>query len=82
MLEKLRSRHPIDLPAEKWSWNWILLAVLGGILGLFVLLPLAGGAFALVRDLDLLLAVVIAGAALVLAITIYAIRGKPGHARR
>lgn len=40
MLQKLRTRHPIDLPAEKWGRRRPTLAILGGITVLAVLIPL------------------------------------------
>lgn len=87
MIEKLRSRHPIDLPAERWRFNWILFLILGGIAGLFLFLPL-GLAFAgpvglalLERDLALPIAIVLAGGTFVSALVAGAVLGKPGHRR-
>lgn len=79
MLQKLRSRHPVDVPAEKWGRRRPTLAILGTIAVLFVLLPivisfLGGGSVAplpVAAGIGILLVVlVIAGA-----------RGKPGHDR-
>lgn len=39
MLQKLRSRHPVDLPYGTWGRKRAILAVLGGIAVLFVVIP-------------------------------------------
>lgn len=80
MLEKLRSRHSIDLPAEGWKRSNGLLTVLGGIAVLFVIIPLLIALYATARYYTL--GIVLGVAALVLALLVGAIRGKPGHARR
>lgn len=80
MLEKLESRYPIDLPAESWGRRKLFLLVMTGILGLFVLLPLAGAAYA--GALDAPLAIAAAFGALVLVLLVAAVRGKTGHARK
>lgn len=41
MLSKVRARHGIDLPVEKWRRSWGLTIALGALAFLFVLLPLA-----------------------------------------
>lgn len=79
MLQKLRTRHPIDLPAEKWGRRGPTLAILGGIFLLAVLLPLilafVGGLLtapvALGVGLAVLFVVLLVGGA----------RGKPGWNR-
>lgn len=49
MLNKLRSRHPVDIPAEGFGRSRGLLTVLGGIAVLAVIIPvllaIAEGAF-------------------------------------
>jgi len=41
MLQRLRSRHPIDLPRGAWQRKKGILAILGGTAVMFVLIPLA-----------------------------------------
>ncbi|MFA5862582.1 MAG: hypothetical protein WDA16_12900 [Candidatus Thermoplasmatota archaeon] len=80
MIEKLRSRRSIDLPAEGWKNSRRLLAVLGGLAALFVILPLALALYGGARDHAL--GIVLGVSALVLALVVGAALGKPGHARR
>lgn len=89
MIEKLRSRHPIDVPAEGFRASRGLFTVIGGIAALFVLLPLGLALLLGVIDVNarvlripVVLAIVAAGATLVLVLLVGALRGKPGHARR
>lgn len=90
MLQKLRSRYPIDLPADGFGTKKAILAVLGGIAVLFLIVPfLLSPLAALLRGArsdDGVLPVVIAiGAAfglLALVLVVGGIRGKPGHARK
>lgn len=80
MIEKLRSRHPIDLPTKGFGLSRGLFVIWGGIASLFVLLPLA---FALKNGaLDVPLGIAIAFGALLLMLLFGAVRGKPGHARK
>lgn len=83
MLQRLRSRHPIDLPAGKWGHAKPILAVLGTLAVLFVVLPLllsplvaAGASFR--RALFLIAAGV---GTLVLVLLITGVRGKFGWQR-
>ncbi|HWH08887.1 MAG TPA: hypothetical protein VNX21_06785 [Candidatus Thermoplasmatota archaeon] len=88
MLEKLRSRHPIDVPAEDWGRSRGLLGALGTLALLFLALPLLGtlAAAALAyrngEGAGWLLGAAAAIAALMLVILVAGARGKPGHARR
>lgn len=79
MLEKLRSRHSIDLPAEGFGRSHGLLFVWGGIAALFVALPLALTFYAGARILPY--AIGTAAGALILVWLGGAIRGKPGSRR-
>lgn len=81
MLEKLRSRHPIDLPAEEWRRSRGLAAALGGLLVLFLLVPFLAALYAAVRSPSLL-AVGAAVGAFVLVLAVLSMRGKPAHRRR
>jgi hypothetical protein len=89
MIEKLRSRHPVDVPAEGFQRSTGLLTVIGGIAALFVLLPLGLALLFGVVDVNarvlripVIAAIVVAGATFVLALLVGATRGKPHHARR
>lgn len=82
MLEKLRSRHPIDLPAEAWGRSRGLLGALGTLALLFLVLPLLAALYAAVRSRNLLMGVGAAIGALLLVLAIVGMRGKPGHRRR
>lgn len=86
MLQKLRSRHSIDLPVERWGRRRPTLAIIGLIAVLFLVVPLLlallsgfydGGlqvtrAKAIAAGIGLLLLVLIVGG----------LRGKPGWNRR
>ena len=79
MLEKLRSRHSIDLPAEGFGRSKGLFVVWGGIAFLFIGVPLL---LAFVKGALLIpLAVAAAIGAFLLAWLVGAIRGKPGSRR-
>ena len=89
MIEKLRSRHPVDVPAEGFRTSRGLLTVIGGLAALFVLLPLGLALLLGVIDINarvlrvpVVLAIVAAGATFILVLLVGAVRGKPGHARR
>ena len=79
MLEKLRSRHSIDLPAEGWRPSRLLFVVWGGIAFLFVLAPLLLALYAGAKAVPV--AIAVAFGALLLALLVGAIRGKPGARR-
>lgn len=86
MLEKLRTRHPIDIPAEDWGRRKPILAILGGIAVLFLFVPLLmslAGALLDGNGLDLPGIVLVAAGfgVLLLALLIYGARGKVGHDR-
>lgn len=86
MLEKLRSRHPVDLPAESWGRRTPFLAIIGGIAGLFLILPLGLSLIAaLVRDGEFNVSAATAIAAgfgfLFIVLLVAGIRGKVGHDR-
>jgi hypothetical protein len=86
MLQKLRSRHTIDLPAESWGRRRPTLAILGLVAVLFLLVPLVvalvsgfydGGvqvtrAEGIAAGVGLLLLVLVVGG----------LRGKPGWNRK
>lgn len=40
MLQKLRSRHPVDLPVEGFGRSGALVAIIGGLAVLAVIVPL------------------------------------------
>lgn len=83
MLQKLRSRHPVDVPAEGFGTKKGILAVLGGLLLLFVLVPLLLALVAaLGLDRGVLLAIGVAFALVVVVLALGAARGKPGWERR
>lgn len=79
MLQKLRSRQPIDLPVESWGRRRPTLAILGVIAALFVVIPLVvallgGGRVAPIP--------VAAGVGILLVVLLVAAaRGKPGANR-
>lgn len=86
MLQKLRTRHPIDLPAEGWSRRRLFLAVLGGIAVLAVLIPLllslaSAGLSAVRGTTSVPLAVGVGVGLLVLVLLVAGARGKPGWDR-
>lgn len=83
MLQRLRSRHPIDLPRGAWKHKIGIFLVLGGIAGLFVLLPLGLSPLVALSD-SVVRAIIAIGAgfgALVLALAVFSIRGKHGWQR-
>lgn len=82
MLQKLRSRHPIDLPVEGFGHKKVILAVLGGLFLLFVALPFLLSPLAAARENMRLIVAVAAGfAALLLALLVGAAIGKKGWDR-
>ncbi|MHB8603855.1 MAG: hypothetical protein ACYDCK_01265 [Thermoplasmatota archaeon] len=42
MLQKLKSREPIDLPVEHWRKAWLLRMIFVGLLVLFIVIPALG----------------------------------------
>ena len=86
MLQKLRSRHPVDLPSGAWGRKKGILAVLGGIAFLFLLVPLllalVGGLLDGRRvDREAALAIAAMAGFLLLVLIVAGIRGKPGWDR-
>lgn len=83
MLQKLRSRHAIDLPYGGFGTKKGILAVLGGIFALFVLTPfLLSPLVALSASATRAIIMVGAGfGVLVLVLAIAGIRGKHGWQR-
>lgn len=86
MLQKLRTRHPIDLPAEGWSRRRLFLAVLGGIAVLALVVPfllsiLSAGLSGARGSMSAPLAVGVGMGVLVLVLLVYGARGKPGWDR-
>lgn len=87
MLQKLRSRHRIDLPAEGWQRRGLFLGVMGTLVVLALLIPLALAFFGpLLRglragDWDAPFAIGVGILVLVLVLLVYGARGKPGHSR-
>lgn len=87
MLQKLRSRHPIDLPTEGFGRRRPTVAILGGILFLFLLVPfLVSPLAAVYRGMvagesvpHSALGIVVAWALLVVVLIVAGIRGKPGR---
>jgi hypothetical protein len=86
MLQKLRSRHSIDLPAEKWGRRRPTLAILGLIAVVFLFVPflialLSGfydGGVQVTRAEG-----IAAGVGLLLLVLVVAgLRGKPGWSRK
>jgi hypothetical protein len=80
MIEKLHSRHSIDLPAEGWRPARGLLAVWVTIAVLFVILPLLLALYATARYATM--GIVLGVGALLLVWILWSIRGKPGYARK
>lgn len=83
MLQKLRSRHPIDLPNGKWGRAKPILGVLAAIAVLFVFIPLLVSPL-VAASASLRNAIVLLGAGigtLVLVLVIGGIRGKTGWQR-
>ena len=84
MLQKLRSRHTIDLPAEGFGRKRGILAVLGGLFALFVAIPFLLSPIASLLRLGATFTVVAVGAAvaaLLFVLIVTGIRGKPGWNR-
>lgn len=86
MLQKLRTRHPIDLPAEGWTHRRVFLAVLGGIAVLGLLIPLllsllSAGLSGLRGSVAAPLAVGVGVGLLALVLLVAGARGKPGWNR-
>jgi hypothetical protein len=86
MLQKLRSRHTIDLPAESWGRRRPTLAILGLIAVLFLLIPLLvalvsgfydGGAQVTRAE-----GIAAGVGLLLLALIVGGLRGKPGWSRK
>jgi hypothetical protein len=80
MLEKLRSRHSIDLPAEGFRRSNGLFVAIGGIALLFVLIPLLLALYAVARTATIGIAIGVA--ALLLVWIVWGAIGKPGYARK
>ncbi|MEA3201491.1 MAG: hypothetical protein QOE90_2919 [Thermoplasmata archaeon] len=82
MLQKLRSRHSIDLPVERWGRRRPTLAIIGILAVVFLLLPLLialiSGAARVTRAEGIAAAVGL----LLLVLIVGALRGKPGWNRR
>ena len=91
MLQKLRSRHPIDLPAEGWQRRRKFLGIMGTLVVLALLVPLAVTFLgplareALQGDRKGLTQVVVSLGVglgvLALVLLFYGVKGKPGHDR-
>lgn len=83
MLQKLRSRHPVDLPYGKWGIAKPILMVLAGIAVLFVIIPLLLSplAAASVSIRKVLVLLVASLGTLVLVLVVAGIRGKYGWQR-
>lgn len=78
MLQKLRSRHPVDLPYGKWGRAMPILMVLAGIAVLFVVIPFLLSPLA-AASVSLRKVIVLLGAGLgtlVLVLVLAGIRGK------
>lgn len=82
MLEKLRSRHSIDLPVESWGRSRGLMGTLGAIALLFLGLPLLGVLAWAAWQRQPLYGMALAGAAFVLVFVVWGAWGKAGHRRR
>lgn len=83
MLQRLRSRHAIDLPFGGFGFKKGIFLILGGIAGLFVLMPLGLSPLAALSE-SVLRTVIAVGAgfgALVLVLVVAGIRGKYGWQR-
>lgn len=80
MLQKLRSREPIDLP-ETYRHSGLPLTILGGIALLTVLVPLLLALAAGLLTGPRALALAIGIGTLVIVLFIGGIVGKPGHSR-
>jgi hypothetical protein len=83
MLQKLRSRHPVDLPYGTWGRKRGILTILGGLAVLFVVIPLVLSPLVQLGA-STRKAVVLVGAGvfmLLFALLMGAIRGKTGWDR-
>lgn len=83
MLQKLRSRHPVDLP-DRFGRKRGILAILGGLAVLFVIIPFLLSPLAAYLRMGLVPTALGIGAAvlvLVLVLGFGAARGKPGWDR-
>ena len=83
MLQKLRSRHPIDLPQGHWTHKRGILMVLGGTAVLFVLLPFALSPLVALSESSrkAMLAVAAGVGTLLLVLFVGGLRGKFGWDR-
>jgi hypothetical protein len=83
MLQKLRSRHPIDLPRGHWAHKRKFLGVLGILAVLFVIVPLLlSPLVALSASVPRVAIAVAAGVGtLVLVLLVGGVRGKTGWDR-
>lgn len=84
MLQKLRSRHPVDLPAEGFGRKRGILAILGGLAVVFVIIPFLVSPLASLLNLGVAATGIAIGAAFValaLVLGFGAARGKPGWNR-
>lgn len=86
MLQKLRSRHPVDLPVEGFGRSRGLLGILGFITVAFLLLPLALALYAGLTegsapDVSGGAAVAAGIGTLLLVLVVGGLIGKPGHSR-
>lgn len=83
MLQKLRSRHPIDLPRGAWGHKRAILAILGTIAVLFVIIPfLVSPLVSLSADATKALLLLAAGiGTLVLVLFVGGVKGKFGWDR-
>lgn len=86
MLQKLRSRHAIDLPVESWGRRRPTLAIIGLIAVIFLVLPfllaLASGLTSNAAG-NLRFKAIAAGVGLlILVLIVGGLRGKPGWSRR
>ena len=83
MLQKLRSRHGVDLPYSGFGTKKGILAVLGGLAVLFVVIPLLLSPLVALSDSVRRAAIAIAAGVgtLVLVLLVAGIRGKYGWQR-
>ncbi|GEM_PF-7123456 len=86
MLQKLRSRHSIDLPAETWGRRRPTLAILGLIAVVFLIVPFLIALLSGFYDGGVQVSRaegIAAGVGLLLLVLIVAgLRGKPGWNRK
>lgn len=68
MLNKLRSRHPVDVPAEGFGRSRGLMGIIGFLAVLFVLIPLAATLVAGLVTLPLAIGLAFAAAFLALVL--------------